>query len=236
MTEAVLSASSGSAHGLDALFFAVPQSFEEPQPQRMPSSTPVVSDPSEDQRLCELIAKITQLNQEALSELYDATVSRVFGLARGITRNVQCAEEVTEDVYWQVWRQALRFNRQRGPVMAWLVTLVRSRAFDHLRRRDEAVPHPEPDSLIDDHAQPESDPAQLLSTAQRDRDLNAALERLDPLPRQLLSLAFFRGLTHDEIAQQTRLPLGSVKSHIRRALALLQRLLTQVDTAPEALT
>ncbi|HEY2929493.1 sigma factor-like helix-turn-helix DNA-binding protein, partial [Piscinibacter sp.] len=79
---------------------------------------------------------------------------------------------------------------------------------------------------VDAHA----NPSQLIATAERDRSLRAAIDRLEPLPRQLLGLAFFRGLTHDEIAQQTRLPLGTVKSHIRRALASLRG----AWSAPEA--
>ncbi|MDH5540759.1 MAG: sigma-70 family RNA polymerase sigma factor, partial [Rhizobacter sp.] len=155
--------------------------------------------------------------------------SRVFAIARGITRNHHCAEEVTEDVYWQVWRQALRFDRNRGSVMAWLLTFARSRALDHLRRIDEAIAHPEPDTLVDEPIEARNNPAQLISMAQRDRCLAAALERLDPLPRQLLSLAFYRGMTHEEIAAQEGLPLGTVKSHIRRALTALRKALTEID-------
>jgi RNA polymerase sigma-70 factor (ECF subfamily) len=179
-------------------------------------------DATEDALLCALVQRVGRAEQKALAELYDATVSRVFGLARGITRNPQAAEEVTEDVYWQAWRQALRFDRQRGPVMAWLFALTRSRALDHLRRVDPATSHPEPETLMPEPVDAHANPSQLIATAERDRSLRAAIDRLDPLPRQLLGLAFFRGLTHDEIAQQTRLPLGTVKSHIRRALASLR--------------
>jgi len=188
-------------------------------------SLPGAHNEAEDQLLCALVARVSRSDQKALAELYDATVGRVYGLARGITRNLHCAEDVTEDVYWQVWRQALRFDRRRGPVMAWLLTLARSRSLDHLRRGDEASSHPEPETLVHDNGDAQADPSHLLNTAERDRTLLAALAQLDPLPRQLLSLAFYRGLTHDEIAQQTRLPLGTVKSHIRRALASLRGLL-----------
>ena len=179
-------------------------------------------DSTEDALLCALVQRVGRAEQEALAELYDITVSRVFGLARGVTRNPHAAEEVTEDVYWQVWRQALRFDRQRGPVMAWLFALARSRALDHLRRVDPAHSHPEPETLMPDLVDAHANPSQLIATADRDRSLHAAIDRLDPLPRQLLGLAFFGGLTHDEIAQQTRLPLGTVKSHIRRALESLR--------------
>ncbi|HEV7913931.1 MAG TPA: sigma-70 family RNA polymerase sigma factor [Albitalea sp.] len=210
----------GSDTTLDALFAAsLPAAPATPPPA-------VASEPEEDSRLCALVARVSRCEQKALAELYDATVSRVYGLARGITRNLQCAEEVTEDVYWQVWRQALRFDRRRGPVMAWLLTLARSRALDHLRRRDPATGRAPPDAHEQESADPALDPSLSIAAAERDRRLLVALDQLEPLPRQLLSLAFYRGLTHDEIAQQTRLPLGTVKSQIRRALAALRGLLS----------
>jgi RNA polymerase sigma-70 factor (ECF subfamily) len=199
--------------------------IEAVQPTHEPPPAPASQDPAEDELLCALVARIARCDQKALAELYDLTVSRVYGLARGITRNLQCAEEVAEDVYWQAWRQALRFDRRRGPVMAWLLTLARSRALDHLRRGDEATAHPEPETLVADDGDALANPSHLIATAERDRRLLGALDRLEPLPRQLLSLAFYRGLTHDEIAQQTRLPLGTVKSQIRRALSSLRGLL-----------
>ncbi len=200
---------------------------------------PIAHNEAEDRLLCALVARVSRADQKALAELYDATVSRVYGMARGITRNLHCAEEVTEDVFWQVWRQALRFDRRRGPVMAWLLTLARSRSLDLLRRADEAISHPEPETLVHDGGDALADPSHLVDIAERDRTLLAALAQLEPLPRQLLSLAFYRGLTHDEIAQQTSLPLGTVKSHIRRALAALRSLLgndQSTDTMQEAVT
>jgi RNA polymerase sigma factor (sigma-70 family) len=168
------------------------------------------------------IAAVGRGDEAAFGALYDATLGRVYGLALRITRNAQSAEEVAEDAYWQVWRQALRFDPARGNAMAWLLTIVRSRALDSLRRDDEATAHPEPETLIAADAAPEGDPQDLLAATQRDRALHAALATLEPLPRQLLALAFFRGLTHEEIAAQTVLPLGTVKSHIRRALTTLK--------------
>jgi RNA polymerase sigma factor (sigma-70 family) len=182
------------------------------------------TDPQEDAVLCALVARVARSEQKALAELYDRTVPRVYGLARGITQNLQCAEEVTEDVYWHVWRQALRFDRQRGPVIAWLLDLARNRALDHLRRRGETPGDGSADSApAPDGA--DNNPSHLIALAERDRSLGAAIARLDALPRQLLTLAFYRGLTHEEIAEQTGLPLGTVKSHIRRALSALRAML-----------
>lgn len=188
----------------------------------------------EDHRLCELVARIAAADTRALESLYDLTIGRVYGMARSITRNAECAEEVAEDVYWQVWRQALRFDRSRGSVMAWLLLLARSRALDHLRRADDAIAHPEPHTLVDDPGSDADAPPSRLAATQRERALDAALDTLDPLPRQLVALAFYRGLTHDEIAQETQLPLGTVKSHIRRALQTLRRALGAFEDTPEA--
>lgn len=237
MTELTMPGFGSLTQGLDALFTSlhVPEEEEAPAQPASPPRAIRASDPDEDARLCLLVERIAGADQKSLEALYDATVGRVFAMARGITRNLQCAEEVTEDVYWQVWRQALRFDRRRGPVMAWLLTLARSRSLDHLRKRDDALSHPEPELLrADEDAVHDDDPAAQLAAAQQQRSLNAALDRLDPLPRQLLSLAFQRGLTHDEIAEQTQLPLGTVKSHIRRALLTLRGALGELDNSPEA--
>jgi RNA polymerase sigma factor (sigma-70 family) len=211
----------GLTHGIDELF-ALTQSEPAAEPASPRLRLVAASDPAELQRLADLVDRIAKSDEKALGDLYDATSSRIFSMARTITRNLECAEEVTEDVYWQVWRQALRFDAQRGTVLVWLFTLARSRALDHLRRADSAVPHVEPETFLENTGDERHDPAEVLSASQTENCLNAALLRLEPLPRQLLSLAFYRGLTHEEIATTMALPLGTVKSHIRRALVSLQ--------------
>lgn len=196
-------------------------------PMNPMSSDTVARIPSSDDEalLCALIGRMGDGDEAALGSLYDRTVRRVYGLALRITRNPQVAEEVAEEVFWQAWRQALRFDAARGNPMAWLMTMTRSRALDALRRNDDAELHPEPEILMAVEAACEGDPQNLLEAVQRHHALHAALESLDVLPRQLLSLAFFRGLTHEEIAVQSSLPLGTVKSHIRRALNALGKVL-----------
>ena len=173
--------------------------------------------------LRDALAGIVARRQEGLARFYDATVSRVYGLALRITARSDAAEEVTADVYLQVWNQAERFDQGRGCVMAWLLTICRSRAIDYLRRADEAESWAEPPEAPGSAG---PDPQDLLMAMESGRAVTAALEALAPLQRQLLSLAFFRGLTHEEIANHFQLPLGTVKTHIRKALAALRKHLT----------
>ncbi|MDD2724612.1 MAG: sigma-70 family RNA polymerase sigma factor [Methylovulum sp.] len=179
-----------------------------------------------EQQLQSLIERIMEQDQQAFAALYGQLLERVYGLALRITRHAQLAEEVTEDAFWQVWRQAPRFDAQRGGVVVWVMTIARSRALDALRRQDavECEEATETTNLAGDN------PQDLLSATEESSRVHDALAQLDPLPRQLVALAFFRGLSHDEIARHMDLPLGTVKSHIRRALlSLKQTLATAAD-------
>lgn len=167
------------------------------------------------------VTAIAEHDEQALAQLYETTLARVYGLALRITRNPQAAEEVSEDVYWQVWREAPRFDSQRGNVIAWLLIIARSRALDYLRKADSALLCEEPELLLMNQLADDGDPQDLLSTIQKNRILNQALQQLEPIQRQLVAMAFFRGLTHEEITTFTGMALGTVKSHIRRALKQL---------------
>lgn len=180
----------------------------------------------EERQLNELVTRIAQRDEKALADFFDATRARVYGLALRITDRADAAEEVTADTYLQVWREASRYDAARGKVLAWLLTVCRSRAIDSIRRRDEAHAVAEPDLLRAGEAAEADDPEVLLLALERDCALHAALAGLSAVQRQLLALAFFRGLTHEELAQHTRLPLGSVKTHIRKAIMQLREQLT----------
>jgi len=183
---------------------------------------------ADEAQLAAWMAQIAERDERALSALYDATSSRVYGLVLRIVRRPAWAEEVVEDTYFQVWRQALRFDAGRGRAMTWLLGMARSRAIDTLRRESRF-----------DHATLEDDEAptlvdtglraldELLDLNQGQATLQRALLTLGAQPRQLVALAFLRGLSHEEIAAQTELPLGTVKSQIRRALIILRQLLSE---------
>lgn len=171
------------------------------------------------------IEAIVDQDERALASLYDATISRVFGLVRRIVRDPALAEEVVEDAYFQVWRQAVRFEPGRGKALTWLLAMARSRAIDALRR-EARFQHDTIDAEDSPEVACDAAPAdELLDLARHRSDLHQALMLLGAQPRQLVSMAFLRGLTHEEIAEQTRLPLGTVKSQIRRALQSLRQIL-----------
>jgi RNA polymerase sigma factor (sigma-70 family) len=195
---------------------------------KSPTDTPLDDAIAVDAVLCALVNDIAYDNQAALEKFYDATVSRVYGVAIRIVRTPELAEEVISDVYMQVWRDAARYDQSRGRVLGWLLIIARTRSLDLLRKQDEAFSHPNPHDLVSEPESQRDNPEDLLNAAQTNTKLYQALELLSPLQRQLLSLAFFRGLTHAEIVEHTALPLGSVKTHIRRALLVLRDKL-QID-------
>jgi RNA polymerase sigma factor (sigma-70 family) len=172
--------------------------------------------------LAGLMAGVAAGEQRALERFYRLTVSRVFGLALRIVRNRTSAEEVAEDVYVQIWRTAASYDAERGTPLGWALTICRSRALDALRRADKAILDPDPTERLDAVAQLVPGLQDLLQASQEHAALHAALSRLQPIQRQYLGLAFFRGLTHAEIAATMQLPLGTIKSHIRRALVTLR--------------
>lgn len=204
---------------------ALPGEFEPPQVEADPNEPRSGFRAASDPQLAAWIEAIVDHDESALAALYDATFSRVFGLVQRILRNTGMAEEVVEDAYFQVWRQAARFDPARGKPLTWLLAMARSRAIDALRG-EARFQH---DALADDEYTQAAGPAapvdELLDLARHRSDLHQALMLLGAQPRQLVSLAFFRGLSHEEIAEQTQLPLGTVKSQIRRALLSLREVM-----------
>lgn len=196
-----------------------------PEPADSLSCAPAI----DDAQLVAWIAGIVERDERALAALYDATFHRVYGLVLRIVRRPAWADEVVEDAYFQVWRQAPRYDAQRGRALTWLLGMARSRAIDALRR-ESRFDHQSLDAH-DDSADDATPPAQApaadewLACAEGHGLLHRALSGLSAPSRQLLALAFFRGLSHEEIAEHTALPLGTVKSQIRRALIALRKLL-----------
>lgn len=178
-----------------------------------------------DAQLARWIEAIVDQDECALAALYNATFTRVFGLVQRIVHNTAMAEDVVEDAYFQVWRQAVRFDPARGKPLTWLLAMARSRAIDALRRETRFQHDALDDEVTPGLASGAPPVDELLDLARHRSDLHQALMLLGAQPRQLVSMAFLRGLSHEEIAEQTDLPLGTVKSQIRRALLSLRQII-----------
>ena len=174
--------------------------------------------------LAGLVARMAAGDEAGLARFYEATVPRAYGLALRICGSAATAEEVVADVYYQCWNEAGRYDSRRSKVTTWLLMICRSRAIDAVRARDAAFLHEAPETLVPEDEQPRGRaPEELLELARSATALHSALANLGPVQRQMIGLAFFRGLSHQEIAAHAGLPLGTVKAHIRRALELLRR-------------
>jgi RNA polymerase sigma-70 factor (ECF subfamily) len=177
-----------------------------------------------------LIEAMMRGDQSAMSTLYDRYAPGVLGLALRITRERADAEDVVVDTFAQVWRDAARFETQRGSVAAWLATIARSRALDLLRVRGRR-------RKLDDAAEAEvgvappamgtatPSPISALLADERSRRVQTALETLPPPQRAALELAYFEGLSQSEIAERLDEPLGTVKTRMRLGLRRLRELL-----------
>lgn len=187
-----------------------------------PSLLPSRKEPQEDRTLDDqvLVAAIARHEQEAIERLYDRYHIMVYHLARKILHTSERAEEVVFDVFWQVWREAERYDGKRGSVGAWLTTLARSRAIDALRAR-QAQPLTTDDSALLERqlpADPTPNPEEHTSLEQRASLVRAALATLPTEQRAALELAFFSGFSHSEIAEQLDEPIGTIKTRIRTAM------------------
>jgi RNA polymerase sigma-70 factor (ECF subfamily) len=164
-------------------------------------------------------------DEEALAGLYDESGGLVYSTALRILGNEADAEEVTLEVYSQVWRCAPDFDRNRGAAGAWLAMLARSRAIDRLRsgaaRRAKEREMPESRDFSD----PGILPDEAGAASEQRRMIQAALGALSPEQREIVELAYFSGLSHSELAARLGQPLGTVKTRIRLAMMRLRKLL-----------
>jgi RNA polymerase sigma-70 factor (ECF subfamily) len=177
--------------------------------------------PPED-RPAHLLEQCARGDERAFAEFYQATAGRAHGLALRILRNAQLAEDVTQEAYLDVWRLSRRYDRSRGSAVSWLLTLVHRRAVDRVRatqasaRRDEAYLRRESDAVDVDLTS-----VTALASIEASR-VRAALAALSPAQQQAISLAYFDGLTHTEVAAVLAAPLGTVKFRIRGGLRKLR--------------
>ncbi len=183
----------------------------------------------------DLVAAMARREERAAATLYDRHSAVMFGLALRMVGETADAEDVVLDAFSQAWRDAERYDGTRGSVAGWLTTIVRTRALDMIRARGRRVrmldtagaQTDEPVGMGTGFAEPD----RRVDDADRVTAVAAALDILPPAQRRAIELAFFDGLTHNEVADRLREPLGTIKTRIRLGMQKLRDVL--VDMTPE---
>lgn len=168
-----------------------------------------------------LVQSIAAGDQAALHGLYDRAHRIVFTLMMRLTANRETAEELTVDVFHDVWRRASSYDAASGTVLAWIMNQARSRAIDRLRfdsRKKRSSGHDEQPP-----AEAAADPSDVIELREQGQWLRAALATLTPDERQAIEITFFAGLTHAEAAARLNQPLGTIKTRIRSGLHKLRQ-------------
>jgi RNA polymerase sigma-70 factor, ECF subfamily len=168
-----------------------------------------------------LIERLIQRDETALAALYDRYAGMLSSVLNGILRDTQAAEEILQDIFFQLWRTASRFDASRGSLPAWLAVIARNRAISRLRRHNPAAG----DELLDSTAVSTFNIETAASQQQLMDRVKGALEGLPREQRAAVELAYFEGMTHSEIARRTGDRLGTVKTRLRSAVETLKRTL-----------
>ena len=164
----------------------------------------------------DLAARLNAREPRALAELYERYGPACFGFLLGVLRDRPAAEDVQQQVFLEVWQRATTYDAERGGFMTWIMTIARSRAIDHLRRRT-----PEPVGTLEDREEMEPDTDEIEALAERWR-LAGYLRTLHPEESLVLRMRFYEDLTQTEIAERTGIPLGTVKMRMVSGLDRLR--------------
>ena len=186
--------------------------------------------PASEQDWVRLVQSVAAGDQLVLHALYERAYRPVFTLLVRITANREIAEELTVDVFHDVWRRAAGYDAANGTVLGWIMNQARSRAIDrlHFESRKKRNPGDDGQPVADTAA----DPCDLLELREQAQSLRAALETITPDERLAIETTFFAGLTHAEAAARLNQPLGTIKTRIRSALHKLRDRLTAETAKP----
>jgi RNA polymerase sigma-70 factor (ECF subfamily) len=166
-----------------------------------------------------LVARIVQRDESALAALYDRYASMLSSVLNRILRDTQAAEEILQDIFFQLWRTAAQFDASRGSLPGWLLVIARNRAISRLRRHNPAGG----EELLENTVVLPTNLESNLAQQQLIGKVKSALDNLPKEQRATIELAYFEGLTHSEIAARTGDPLGTVKTRLRSAVETLKR-------------
>ncbi len=160
-------------------------------------------------------------DRDAFAEVYDATAGRVYGLVLRVVRDPAQAQEVTQEVYLELWQLASRYDPARGSALSWILTLAHRRAVDRVRSA-EAVTRRDAAYQSQNHLVEHDSTADLAHASLEARRVRTALAALPPIQREAIELAYLGGYTHREVAGLLDLPLGTAKTRIRDGLIRLR--------------
>lgn len=183
---------------------------------------------TDSEALAQQLAKVALGDRAAFRRVYEMTSRHLFGVALRILNRRDIAEEVLQDAFVNVWHHASSYTAASSQPMTWLISVVRNKALDVVRsapvRRETTLPTRE--ERNDDNIKDERpDPLEMLTQASESMMIRDCMESLEAVQRQSLALAYYHGLSHTEVAEQLKAPLGTVKSWVRRGLDRLKRCL-----------
>jgi RNA polymerase sigma-70 factor (ECF subfamily) len=165
----------------------------------------------------ELMTAASRGDERAFAQLYDQTAPRVYGMVLRVVRDPAQAAEVAQDIYLEVWRQSARFDGDKGSVLPWLLMIAHRRAVDRVRSAQSSMVRDDKYALL--HAErPYDSVSEQVQTSLDAQRVRRVLDDLTPAQREAVTLAYFGGYTHTEVAELLKVPLGTVKTRIRDGL------------------
>ena len=190
-----------------------------------------MADQATNQQLDALLGQVANGDRRAFAEFYAQTVDRCMALAVSVLGSRTWADDCVADAYVAAWRQAANFDAARAPAIAWLLLICRTRAIDRLRREQMHVSYSVGTRLQEENVEHDieggSEDVVNFGDFIAVRQLHSALQQLTGAQRTAVELAYFQGMSHSEVAAATGWPIGTTKSYVRRALAVLRKELAQ---------
>ena len=173
--------------------------------------------------LADLLARVAARDREAFAAVYKATSAKLWGIVVRILPRRDIAEDVLQDVYVRIWERAVSFDPAKASPITWMATIARNRAIDEVRRKSTVSIEDTPESL-----EVEQDAPSPLDNTQMSEDLRRlqqCLQGLDPERREIVLLAYYNGLSRDELAKRFSHPVATIKTWLHRSLAQLRKCL-----------
>lgn len=176
-------------------------------------------DTDEENELTRALRLVGDGDHQALLILHRLTAPKLFGICLRICRDYQAAEDTLNEVYLNVWQRRVAFSPDRGRALPWLCTMARNRSIDWVRRYGRPT---ESDDQLANMPSLDPDPEDLASAAEESDRLHLCLDKLKPEQRNAIHTAFFEGVTYAELADRQSVPLGTIKTWVRRGLLTLK--------------